>query len=384
MVRTNDHFAWHSVEHDHHSGPPPSCCQSMVEFGDKLYVFGGAVLGTAYNHVFSFDLKNECWQMEKTRNSSLASNRMSHTAVVFENRMVVFGGMDLTVVHSDLLSLDLQTMEWSVLPSEGTEHPGTRRSHAAAIYGRTMFVSMGVPSQPPPDLWSYDFDTRRWKSIPTSQRFGVPPVPVHGHTLGVHNDSLFMFGGCIQSSSGQMHYSNSLHQYHIKTNFWSQVRVAESPRPPPRYSHVMAIANGMLVIHGGDTDNCTKYFDDLWVLNLDAACDVAVWTKRSTGASRRPCSRSGHCAAVHEDELYIFGGEAPGSSDAVILYSGQLYRFPLSLSTRIPLAELCGRWLSKSFGTDDAMQWLSPSASGKLRRHHCIQIAEILTEMPQI
>lgn len=385
MVRTNnDSFAWHRVENMGAAGaPPPSCCQSMVHHKEKLYMFGGAVLGTTFSSVYAFDLERESWSEAQTHNAELASSRMSHSTVVFEERMIVFGGMNLHVVHGDLLALDLQTLTWSVLPCEGSEHPGVRRSHAAALYKKRMFVSMGLPSHPPPDLWWYDFDTCRWCRARNNQLFGAPPVSLHGHTLGVNGDSLFMFGGCIQAASGQTHYSNALYQYNVPANVWSHVRVADSPRPSPRYAHVMAIVLGRLVIHGGDSENCTRYYDDLWLIELEDILSggTGVWQQLIGAGARRPCARSGHCAAVFRDTLYTFGGEAPGT-DTMVFYSGQLYSIPLSMSTRFPLADLCARWLAKTFSTEaDEPHRLPPRVAATLQSYRCIEKNETLSSV---
>jgi N-acetylneuraminic acid mutarotase len=371
-------FAWNRVEHQglEASMPPPSCCQSMVQFEERMYIFGGAVLGVAFNAVHSFDTKTEQWSLHETKNSGVASSRMSHSTVVFEESMVVFGGMDPNVVHGDLLSLNLRTFEWSVLPSQGSQHPGVRRSHAAAVHGCKMYISMGLPSHRPPDLWSYDFGTKQWAAVCCPQLFGVPPVSLHGHSMCVSGNSLYLFGGCLTTPSGASSYSNSLYEYNITTNLWTAVRVADYPMPSPRYAHVMAISDGRIIIHGGDSDDCAKYYDDLWLIDLRSIKGGLVWQKHRDGGTRRPCARSGHCCAVLGDALYIFGGESPGAAQTTVHYSNQLYRIPLTLSTRLPLTDLCGRWLAKATDVDDVC--IPPAAASVLKRYRRIEGAEKL------
>ncbi|CUG87874.1 Hypothetical protein, putative [Bodo saltans] len=360
------------------SMPPPSCCQSMVQFEEKMYIFGGAVLGVAFNTVHSFDTKTEQWVLHDTKNSEIACRRMSHSTVVFEESMVVFGGMDLNVVHGDLLSLNLRNFEWSVLPSLGHQHPGVRRSHAAAVHGRKMYISMGLPSHRPPDLWSYDFDSKHWAAVRCNQLFGMPPVSLHGHSMCVSENSLYLFGGCVTAPTGASSYSNRLYEYNIATNMWTSVRVAEYPMPSPRYAHVMAISEGRIVVHGGDSEDCAKYYDDLWFIDIrnTGGGGVLAWQRHRDGGTRRPCARSGHCCAVLGDALYIFGGESPGEAFSMVHYSNQLYRIPLTLSTRLPLTDLCGRWLARAVDVDDIC--IPPAAASVLKRYRCIEVAEKL------
>lgn len=386
MVRTLDLFVWSRVQAISGRPPPPSCCQSMVSHNGKLFLFGGAVLGSTYNDVYSFDLSTSTWKYEETKNSEVATNRMSHTAVVHGDQMIVFAGMDLQVIHSDMLSLNLKTMEWSVLPCEGTAHPGCRRSHASVMYKDRMYTMMGLPGHPPPDLWCYDLATSRWSKKTTEQRFGVPPVSLHGHTLAVEKDVMFLFGGCAQpQSNSPATYFNGLFAYQFETDFWREVALSEGPRPPPRYSHVMGTCNGRLVVHGGDSNSCQTYFDDLWSIDVsEEGVRSAQWQQHWATGRLRPSPRSGHCAVLECGEMFIFGGEGPGDGTQVF-YSGQLYRFPLSLSTSLPLGDLCARWLSKVMahaGNSDALDELPPAARKVLRKYLPVGRRESMSSHP--
>lgn len=341
------------------------------------------MVGAAFNSLYSFDVMDETWRLHDTVNREVASSRMSHSTVLFEDSMIVFGGMDLDVVHGDLLSLNLRSFEWRVLPCLGNEHPGVRRSHAAATHGRDMYVSMGLPTHRPPDLWAYNFDSSRWSRVVSTQLFGLPPVSLHGHTMCATEHSLFIFGGCVAAPSGASSYSNRLYEFNIVTNCWTSIRVADSPMPSPRYSHVMGIVGKIIVIHGGDSEDCTKYYDDLWFIDLEklqSGTQVVTWQKHVSG-TRKPSARSGHCAAVFGDALYIFGGESPGELPTEVQYSNQLYRIPLTLSTKFPLTDLCARWLAKV--TDVNAGSVPPIAASALRRYRRIEVAEKLTSFVQ-
>lgn len=326
------------------------------------------MLGSTYNEVHSFDIAHSAWKYEETRNSEAATSRMSHTAVVHQGRMIVYGGMDLHHVHGDILSLDLTTMTWSVVICEGHHHPGSRRSHAAVMYKGKMYVTMGLPQHLPPDFWCFDFENNEWHPITTTQRFGVPPLSLHGHSTCVVGDQMFLFGGAVHMANGPCTYSNRLHAFDFITGVWSEVTTAGGIRPPPRYSHVMNVSGGVILVHGGDSENCTKYFDDLWSIDVSAA--RPRWVAHHRTGPQKPCARSGHCGASERGMLFVFGGEAPGD-ETTVFYSGDLYRFPMNLCVDLPLTDLCARWLGKVLRPSDisSINLLTPDARKALKSY---------------
>lgn len=79
--------------------------------------------------------------------------------------------------------------------------------------------------------------------------------------------------------------------------------------PSARSGHRVVPWKRSAVLFGGFYDNAleTRYFDDLWILSdLDAG---GKWDLVTFAAhSEIPHKRSGHCMAVHDDFVFIYGG----------------------------------------------------------------------------
>ena len=343
MVQTSGrgHYSWSRVK-GCGAAPPPCCCHTLVPYHEKLILFGGAIFGRCFNDVYVFDLRTDSWHLMRPLNDEIAYPRMSHSSVLYKDMMVVFGGMNNNGTLADMIALDLTTFSWSSVHHVGEVHPGPKRSHAAAVYKDKMYVLMGRPEYPQPDLWSFDFSSRQWKFIRLAQQWGRPPVALHGHSVCVEGCVMYVFGGASMQQTGSTAYFNDLHTYDFERNQWTRVDIVGA-RPTPRYAHAMGVVCGKLFIHGGDADQCRTYFDDLWV--LDTKQETPQWFDVTNVASR-PSRRSGHAYCVSQGSLYIFGGEAPCDNDHVF-YSGGLYKLPLSLPLAAPLADLAARWLSR-------------------------------------
>lgn len=137
---------------------------------------------------------------------------------------------------------------------------------------------------------------------------GSPPpsARVHASLLAhPHTGELILFGGeCTDSK--KYHCYNDLYLYNPDTRQWRQV---QSQRPPgARCSHQAAIHENHMYVYGGESR--FKQFDDLWRLDLDSL----RWEElRLQGG---PTGRSGHRMCRWKDTLCMFGGfqDAPGDS----------------------------------------------------------------------
>ena len=391
--------------------PPAACCESMVTHQTQLILFGGAILSRLFNDVHIFDTTTFSWEKPFISNPELSLPRMSHSAVVYNNVMYVFGGMDATSISNELISLCLtkEKMRWyfpngSIRYNEdatsGNNHPTTlrsfysdrypcpRRCHTAVVRRHHMYVLMGHGQDGNcNDFWCFSFETGHWSAIPLSA-FGRPPLPLYGHSAAVveAEDVMYVFGGAISSTV----HSNSLHSYHFATQQWNEVQCPLLPRPVGRYCHCMAIVNGTLYIHGGDAMDSTLYFNDLWSIQTQRHQHQAVqehlhssstawqpsvseWVEVApTRRSLVPSERSGHVVGAVDGVLYFFGGESPSSSSTSsrgnnnnntrIFYSREMYCVPVSYPFSSSLANLCSRWL--------AHQWSQYHPNGVLNRNY--------------
>ena len=88
---------------------------TAVLHGDKMYLFGGFSHGIKTNSVYCFNFMNNEWTLiwspEVFMNGP--SPRSGHSAIIWEGKMVIFGGIDDTLQRlNDTWIFSLETFEW--------------------------------------------------------------------------------------------------------------------------------------------------------------------------------------------------------------------------------------------------------------------------------
>lgn len=154
---------WISVVPDNTTGtlsPPPMNGHSVVNYEDRLVLFGGF----SHNPIIPFVNQNEC-----NTNPALQCK--------FFNDVWVWQP-----------TVPISNTPWSKIAVKGGVAPQARYGHAAALVDGNTMVIFGGTSQglPMSDLWAYDVSTSTWRALAPSGP--APPammVPVGG-TMGRH------------------------------------------------------------------------------------------------------------------------------------------------------------------------------------------------------
>ncbi|CCW59796.1 unnamed protein product [Phytomonas sp. EM1] len=342
--------------------PPPLCCHSLVSYQDRFLVCfgggsGGGGDGGGFNRVHVLDLETGGWVEVAAGNAAVVRPRVSHSAVIYRDRMIVYGGHapDGPGCFRDVLSLDLRRWVWTHVQEAAGEPggPGARYLHAAHVHRDRMYVLMGRPTATTAMFWYLDLLDYRWREVrmPPPSAAGGIKFPLVGHAAAVEGRFLYVFGGYYHKASSHYpyapeSYSGGVYRYDFEKDLWWQPFLAHPVQPPGRYACAMAVKAGRVFIFGGDAHKCTVYYDDFWVLDTTVA--QPRWREVWRGASDRgrPSPRSGVAYTVARDALYILGGEIPSGDSERVRYTNELYRYPLGFSTQISLAENTARWLS--------------------------------------
>jgi len=188
-------------------------------------------------------------------------------------------------------------MSWrEILPLTG-EPPSPRHSHAAVVYGDSMFVFGGYDGSYRSDFHEFDFGTNKWNIIPPA---GRPPRARYRATCAVHKTTMILFGG----HDGTRHLSDT-HTFDFETRIWSTL-VTEGIAPMPRDSHVSVVHGESMFVFGGSTGSA---MNDLHELQISSSASApAKWRAVNTSGASEPGHRFCHVGAVHGDAMYIFGG----------------------------------------------------------------------------
>lgn len=164
---------------------------TAVVYNDKIYIWGGRNDRASCSVVFCFDTVWHCWTAPPTT-GDIPLARDGHTAVVWKNFMYIFGGYeeDNDSFAKAVYMLDLDKMHWSYLFTSGPE-PSVRDFHSAVVLDDKMFLFGGrgthlrndlySPSEEvySNELWYLDLITHRWHR-PTIT--GFKPIGRRSHS----------------------------------------------------------------------------------------------------------------------------------------------------------------------------------------------------------
>lgn len=109
--------------------------------------------------------------------------------------MIVFGGIDFSGGRNDMHIFDVSSSTWKeVVYDSSSVLPHPRWGHKAvySIKSNEMFVWGGFTDTMHNDLWSFNFETLMWKPLKLS---GPLPPPRHLHSMVLHNEDIYIFGG---------------------------------------------------------------------------------------------------------------------------------------------------------------------------------------------
>ncbi|KAK7515561.1 cell polarity protein-like protein [Phyllosticta citriasiana] len=179
--------------------------------GSKLFVFGGQVEGTFFNDLACFDLNalqspSNRWEVlinNTTEGGPPAGSappaRTNHSMVQWNDKLYLFGGTDGINWFSDVWCYDPKINSWSELDCIGYI-PLAREGHAAAIVNDTMYIFGGRTREGTDlgDLAAFRITSRRWYMF---QNMGPSPSPRSGHSMTAYGQRVIVLAGEPSSSA---------------------------------------------------------------------------------------------------------------------------------------------------------------------------------------
>lgn len=231
------------------SKPPSLQEHTLVEYNEQLFLFGGQVSASNQENSFwRLDLANNQWHSLDMKSSKKfgtylgPTNRRGHSAVIYKDSMYIFGGYeDFRGSSAQLWQYDLLNQRWQLsnLGSMSACHPEPRHSHSAIVYEDSMYIYGGLSNlKPLSDLWRWSWREKRWFKERTR---GHSPGQLHGHTAIQAFGSMFVFGGERRGRT-----TRSLWRLNLSNLSWQKVR-PKGPRPNPTTWHG-AIANPLSIL----------------------------------------------------------------------------------------------------------------------------------------
>ncbi|KAG0245710.1 Negative regulator of mitotic exit [Mortierella sp. GBA43] len=178
--------------------------------------------------------------------------------------------------------------------------PRTQHSSSVTTAGTDIFVFGGNQrGAPKGDLHILDSVSLQCQAV--SPAGADPPMPKCGHTAVSIGQYILYFGGW-DTTSGQC--DDSLHVLHTVRREWNKP-VIQGTLPTSRHSHSGCSIGTVMYIFGGQVDN--HYLGDIVSFDMKSITQNAHWDF-IVPQSDSPPARAGHCAAVYDSKIYIFGG----------------------------------------------------------------------------
>ena len=121
------------------------------------------------------------------------SPRDLHTAVVHGRGIYIFGGYDGYNRVDDFHRYDIQSQNWQQLdPTNPEQGPSPRHSHSSVVHEDHMYVFGGYDGHYRNDLYKYNFKTNMWHEI---RKDGIWPKSRYRTSATVLDNKMYLFGG---------------------------------------------------------------------------------------------------------------------------------------------------------------------------------------------
>jgi hypothetical protein len=294
----------------------------VVLDGSTFVIMFGGFNGKPLDDVMLFDQESAMFSYPKCTvkpESSPISARYSHTATVWNQKLVVFGGWSGSRCN-DLHVLDCSTWEWEEIKPQQppASMPSGRAGHTATLFGDHLVIFGGNDGELLNDLWILCLKSMLWHKtgtggIPIS---GKPPYPVSSHSATKFSDQQ----GDFILFFGQKHEDNSImysHTHILRLDIrrdgpqseavfnirWASVETSGT-KPGMRYAHSACKLRHKLIVFGGVS---IALRNDVWIL------DTQSWSwHRPTILGKFPLARFGHCSWLSDmrpGQMMIFGGK---------------------------------------------------------------------------
>eukprot|EP00192_Tetraselmis_astigmatica_P005231 CAMPEP_0117671142 /NCGR_PEP_ID=MMETSP0804-20121206/13165_1 /TAXON_ID=1074897 /ORGANISM="Tetraselmis astigmatica, Strain CCMP880" /LENGTH=530 /DNA_ID=CAMNT_0005479561 /DNA_START=26 /DNA_END=1618 /DNA_ORIENTATION=+ len=293
--------------------------------------------------------------------------------------LILFGGERLdgnkVFMFNDLYRYNCKKDSWTLVSSPNTPPP--RSAHQAVVYKSFLFVLGGEFTSPNQekfyhykDLWRLDLNTNEWENLPLKKG----PSARSGHRVVMHKGRLILFGGYYDVGA-EMKYYNDLWVLDIDNLQWNPAGDPFGPTPSPRSGCQMVVHGDLMYMHGGyskvkdedepDMEHGSAH-DDTWVLDLTNF----KWAKVKK-AGFTPSARAGFSMVLHKNRAVLFGGvsdhESKGGETLVSEFYNDMFTLNFANRRWFPLAlrTAKGTELPEEISSDAPASGSSDTASGR-------------------
>merc|ERR1712070_246536 len=262
--------------------------------------------------------------------------RQSHSAVIYNDSMYIFGGERSAYQYGDLWKYDFEDDEWHFQAPFNSSSELPRHDHSSVVFGDHMFVYGGRNPIPLGDMWVYSFLNATWSPAHVAEGLG----PRFAHSAAVSDGVMYIYGGYVVHS-GQGHLTSDIWSYEFSTATWTKLGPRESnfastwsstpamainfpsSLPDARSAQASVLTGSrpaLYVIGGLGGPYMVEKQEDLWKFDLESL----EWTLMGTNSL---LGRYDSQAVLYGDGrfAFVFGGQAEGKifGDAFLIFLGE-------------------------------------------------------------
>lgn len=209
-----------------------------------VYVFGSHTKKDP--HVYRMSCATGEWEAVSTSGAA-PDGTVAHTSVIAGSCMWVFGGETTKGVTSNFYCLRLDDKKWFLVKVESQVKLLPRKEHSAVVYDEKMLVFGGcspIADESELEFIQFDANKRMWSAVP---QIGQRPSGRRGHSCTMYECNMMVFGG----ANNKQKLLNDLWVYDVHTSLWSEVRCVDGPPPPRRAFAASCVVGAFWYLHGG-------------------------------------------------------------------------------------------------------------------------------------
>lgn len=218
-------------------GHMPRCGHTAVAYKRDFFIFGGVNDKNQYpNHVYRHEKRSLQW--EEVRGAGVVpTGRANHSAILHKTKMIVYGGHCYLDVYDDLYSFDFEAKKWDKIGYEKRQGPGPVFLHTAVYIPVTQSMAIiGGFHQREHNMYVghiFDIKNRVWSGIPGPHALNLQHLQLVTATFDAKSVSIVVLGFTESNdalrSSMQAPY---VYLMNIHSFVWTKVETSSSPESP--------------------------------------------------------------------------------------------------------------------------------------------------------
>ncbi len=242
---------------------------SMVYFNGKIYLFGGegsaSMLNKSnnknaksieLNDLFDYNVDNGTWEKEIPLNATKPRARKGHSAVIWNGKMVVYGGETSGALLNDLWIYDFTTKAWTQITVGGTTPPVA--NHSAVVEDNKLIIAGGLNLNGGSRDSMNEIDLEH----PEQGCQNKPSLPEPLNSGGIFNlnNELWFFGGIwhdwdASTPGNQPSYSSRVFKLANGASSWNEIATIGAVREAAKFAGVFVPGKNAYYMFGGEKYN---------------------------------------------------------------------------------------------------------------------------------